>query len=331
MTAVAGPDLSVDLAPRNPRELRLSNPIIAASGCFGYGEEYAGVIDVQRLGAFVSKGITPERRKGNPMPRIIESPAGMLNAIGLQNPGIHGFVKKYPPLWQAWTVPAIVNISAEAVEDYAMMAAMLDEQPGIAAIEINVSCPNIARGGYCFGWDPEMSAEVTRAVRAVTTLPIIVKLSPGAADIVSVAAAVEDAGADAISLINTLVGMAIDVRGRKPLLANHTGGLSGPAIKPIAVRMVYQAAAAVRIPIIGMGGIMNLGDALEFFLAGASAIQIGTAIFVDPGLPIRLVDDLAAWLAEEGFSSVDQIVGIANDGFRLGERHVLSAWEAAGA
>jgi dihydroorotate dehydrogenase (NAD+) catalytic subunit len=328
---VAGPDLSVDLAPRNPRELRLSNPIIAASGCFGYGEEYAGVIDVQRLGAFVSKGITPERRKGNPMPRIIESPAGMLNAIGLQNPGIHGFVKKYPPLWQAWTVPAIVNISAEAVEDYAMMAAMLDEQPGIAAIEINVSCPNIARGGYCFGWDPEMSAEVTRAVRAVTTLPIIVKLSPGAADIVSVAAAVEDAGADAISLINTLVGMAIDVRGRKPLLANHTGGLSGPAIKPIAVRMVYQAAAAVRIPIIGMGGIMNLGDALEFFLAGASAIQIGTAIFVDPGLPIRLVDDLAAWLAEEGFSSVDQIVGIANDGFRLGERHVLSAWEAAGA
>jgi dihydroorotate dehydrogenase (NAD+) catalytic subunit len=331
MTAVAGPDLSVDLAPRNPRELRLSNPIIAASGCFGYGEEYAGVIDVQRLGAFVSKGITPERRKGNPMPRIIESPAGMLNAIGLQNPGIHGFVKKYPPLWQAWTVPAIVNISAEAVEDYAMMAAMLDEQPGIAAIEINVSCPNIARGGYCFGWDPEMSAEVTRAVRAVTTLPIIVKLSPGAADIVSVAAAVEDAGADAISLINTLVGMAIDVRGRKPLLANHTGGLSGPAIKPIAVRMVYQAAAAVRIPIIGMGGIMNLGDALEFFLAGASAIQIGTAIFVDPGLPIRLVDDLAAWLDEEGFSSVDQIVGTANDGFRLGERHVLSAWEAAGA
>ncbi len=331
MTAVAGPDLSVDLAPRNPRELRLSNPIIAASGCFGYGEEYAGVIDVQRLGAFVSKGITPERRKGNPMPRIIESPAGMLNAIGLQNPGIHGFVKKYPPLWQAWTVPAIVNISAEAVEDYAMMAAMLDEQPGIAAIEINVSCPNIARGGYCFGWDPEMSADVTRAVRAVTTLPIIVKLSPGAADIVSVAAAVEDAGADAISLINTLVGMAIDVRGRKPLLANHTGGLSGPAIKPIAVRMVFQVAAAVRIPVIGMGGIMNLGDALEFFLAGASAIQIGTAIFVDPGLPVRLIDELAAWLDEEGFSSVDQIVGIANEGFRLGERHMLSAWEAAGA
>ena len=330
MTAVAAPDISVDLAPRNPRELRLQNPVIAASGCFGYGEEYAGVIDVQRLGAFVSKGITPERRSGNPMPRIVESPAGMLNAIGLQNPGIHGFVKKYPRLWDTWSVPAIVNISAEAVEDYAMMAAILDEQPGIAAIEINVSCPNIARGGYCFGWDPDMSGDVTRAVRAVTTLPLIVKLSPGAADIVSVALAVEEAGADAISLINTLVGMTIDVRARKPLLANHTGGVSGPAIKPIAVRMVYQTAAAVRVPVIGMGGIMGLGDALEFFLAGASAIQIGTAIFVDPGLPIRLIDELSRWLDEEGFASLDQIVGIANEGFRLGERRVLTAWEETG-
>jgi dihydroorotate dehydrogenase (NAD+) catalytic subunit len=331
MTAVAAPDLTVDLAPHNPRELRLRNPIIAASGCFGYGEEYASVIDVQRLGAFVSKGITPERRGGNAMPRIVETPAGMLNAIGLQNPGIRGFVKKYPALWADWTVPAIVNISAEAVEDYAMMAAILDEQPGIAAIEVNVSCPNIARGGYCFGWDPDMSAEVTRAVRGVTTLPLIVKLSPGAADIVAVAVAVEEAGADAIALINTLVGMAIDVRARKPLLANHTGGLSGPAVKPIAVRMVYQAAAAVRVPLIGMGGIMGLGDALEFFLAGASAIQIGTGIFVDPGLPIRLIDDLSRWLEDEGFASVDQIVGIANEGFRLGERHVLTAWEATGA
>jgi dihydroorotate dehydrogenase (NAD+) catalytic subunit len=331
VTAVASPDLSVDLAPSNARELRLRNPVIAASGCFGYGEEYAGVIDVQRLGAFVSKGITPERRSGNPMPRIVESPAGMLNAIGLQNPGIRGFIKKYPKLWESWAVPAIVNISAESVEDYAMMAAVLDEHPGIAAIEINVSCPNIARGGYCFGWDPGMSADVTRAVREATTLPLIVKLSPGAADIVSVATAVEDAGADAISLINTLVGMAIDVRGRKPLLANHTGGLSGPAVKPIAVRMVYQVAAAVRVPVIGMGGIMGLNDALEFFLAGASAVQIGTAIFVDPGLPIRLVDELGSWLEQEGFASLDQIVGIANEGFRLGERHVLSAWEAAGA
>jgi dihydroorotate dehydrogenase (NAD+) catalytic subunit len=331
MTALAPPNLSVDLAPRNPRELRLRNPVIAASGCFGYGEEYAGIIDVQRLGAFVSKGITPRRRRGNPMPRIVESPAGMLNAIGLQNPGIHGFVQKYPALWDSWTVPAIVNISAELVEDYAMMASILDEQPGIAAIEVNVSCPNVARGGYCFGWDPEMSADVTRAVRNATTLPVIVKLSPGAADITSVAVAVEEAGADAVSLINTLVGMAIDVRGRKPMLANITGGVSGPAIKPIALRMVYQVAAAVGVPIIGMGGIMGLDDALEFLLAGASAIQVGTAIFVDPGLPTRLIDELALWLEREGFTSLEQVVGIANEGFRLGERNVLTPWEAAGA
>lgn len=330
MTSAIRPNLSVDLAPRNPRELRLRNPIIPASGCFGYGEEYAGVIDVQRLGAFVSKGITPERRAGNPMPRIVESPAGMLNAIGLQNPGIRGFVKKYPAKWESWTVPAIVNISAESTEDYAMMAAVLDEAPGIAALEVNVSCPNIARGGYCFGWDPEMSADVTRAVRNATTLPIMVKLSPGAADVVAVAQAVEEAGADAISLINTLVGMAIDVKRRKPLLANHTGGLSGPAVKPVAVRMVYQVAAAVRVPVVGMGGIMSLNDALEFFLAGASAIQVGTGIFVDPGLPIRLIDELEAWLANEGFSTVEQIVGIANEGFRLGDARVLTAWEAAG-
>lgn len=331
MSSVNNDMLSVDLAPRNPRELRLRNPIIAASGCFGYGQEYAGVLDVQRLGAFVSKGITPERRAGNPMPRIVETPAGMLNAIGLQNPGINGFIRKYPSLWSSWSVPAIVNISAERVGDYAMMAAKLDEQPGIAAIEVNVSCPNIARGGYCFGWDAGMSAEVTRAVRDVTTLPMMVKLSPGASDIVSVAQAVEAAGADSISLINTLVGMSIDVRGRRPVLANHTGGLSGPAVKPVAVRMVYQVAAAVRVPVVGMGGIMGLGDALEFFLAGASAVQIGTGIFVDPGLPIRLIDELADWLKREGFASLEQIVGIANEGFRLGNRHAVAGWELAGA
>jgi dihydroorotate dehydrogenase (NAD+) catalytic subunit len=327
---VTPPDLSVDIAPGNPRELRLRNPIIAASGCFGYGEEYAAVIDVQRLGAFVSKGITPERRSGNPMPRIVETPAGMLNAIGLQNPGIRGFIKKYPPMWEQWTVPGIVNISAVTVEDYANMAAALDEQPGIAALEVNVSCPNIERGGYCFGWDPEMSAEVTRAVRASTSLPIMVKLSPGAADVVAVAMAVEEAGADAISLINTLVGMSIDVRRRMPILANQTGGLSGPAIKPIAVRMVYQVAGAVNVPVVGMGGIMTLADALEFFLAGASAVQVGTAIFVDPGLLMRLIDELAEWLEDEGFASVRQIVGIANEGFRQRETHALSAWELTG-
>ena len=304
--------LAVDLAPNNPRELMLANPVIAASGCFGYGQEYSTTIDVQRLGAFVSKGITPRARDGNAMPRITETPGGMLNAIGLQNPGIDGFIKKYPKLWSNWQVPAIVNICAERVEDYAMMAALLDEQPGIAGIEVNVSCPNIAQGGYCFGWDAQMSADVTAAVRAVTTLPVIVKLSPGAVDVVSVALAVERAGADAISLINTLVGMAIDPWTRKPVLANLTGGLSGPAIKPIALRMVYQVAAAVRIPVIGMGGIMSLNDALEFFFAGADAIQVGTAIFSHPGLLIRLIDDLQEWMVRQGISSLMEIVGAAH-------------------
>ena len=304
--------LGVDLAPSNPRELRLANPVIAASGCFGYGQEYSTTIDVQRLGAFVSKGITPRQRPGNQMPRITETPAGMLNAIGLQNPGIHGFIKKYPKIWSHWRVPAIVNISAERVEDYAMMATLLDEQPGIAGIEVNVSCPNIGQGGFCFGWDAQMSADVTAAVRAVTTLPVIVKLSPGALDIVSVALAVEDAGADAISLINTLVGMAIDPRTRKPVLANVTGGLSGPAIKPIALRMVYQVSAAVRVPVIGMGGIMSLNDALEFFFAGADAIQVGTAIFSHPEILIRLIDELDEWMAREGVASLRDIVGAAH-------------------
>jgi dihydroorotate dehydrogenase (NAD+) catalytic subunit len=238
----------------------------------------------------------------------------MLNAIGLQNPGIHGFIKKYPRLWDSWEVPAIVNISAEIVDDYAMMARLLDEQPGIAAIEVNVSCPNIAAGGYCFGWDAEMSAEVTRAVRAATTLPVIVKLSPGAVDIAGVALAVEEAGADAVSLINTLVGMTIDVRRRRPVLANLTGGLSGPAIKPIAVRMVYQVAQAVRLPVIGMGGIVTLDDALEFFFAGASAVQIGTAIFAQPGVLIRLIDDLDGWMERQGVTSLGEIVGAALPG-----------------
>jgi dihydroorotate dehydrogenase (NAD+) catalytic subunit len=331
-SSTAASSLAVDLAPRNPRELRLANPVIAASGCFGYGLEYANVMDVQRLGAFVSKGITPKPRSGNAMPRITETPAGMLNAIGLQNPGIRGFCRKYPKIWETWTVPAIVNISAEAVEDYAMMATMLDEQPGIAGIELNVSCPNVARGGYCFGWDAAMSAEVTRAVRAATTLPLIVKLSPGAIDVAEVALAVEEAGADAVSLINTLVGMAIDVERRQPILANLTGGLSGPAIKPIALRMVYQVAGAVRIPVIGMGGITNLEDALEFIMAGATAIQVGTAIFVRPSALTRLIDDLADWLAEQGIRSLAEIVGVAHPVFpgRGEEELELSEMVAAG-
>lgn len=309
-------DMSVDLAPGNPRELVLRNPVIPASGCFGYGLEYGGIVDVQRLGAFVSKGVTPRPRSGNPMPRITETPAGMLNAIGLQNPGISGFLKKYPRIWERWEVPAIVNISAETVEDFAMMARRLDEAPGIAGIEVNISCPNIAAGGYNFGWDPKMSADVTRAVRQATTLPVIVKLSPGAVEVAAVAAAVEDAGADAVSLINTLVGMTIDTRTRRPVLANMTGGLSGPAVKPVAVRMVHQVASTVAIPVIGIGGIALLNDALEFFMAGASAVQVGTAIFSQPSVLTGLVDDLETWMRTNSVSRLNEIVGCANPGFR---------------
>jgi len=321
------PSIGVDLAPNNPRELRLANPVIPASGCFGYGQEYQHLIDVQRLGAFVSKGITPKPRHGNPMPRIAETPAGMLNAIGLQNPGIQGFIKKYPPIWSNWRVPAIVNISAETVEDFAMMARLLDETPGIAGIEVNISCPNINAGGFCFGWDADMSAEVTRAVRQATTLPIMVKLSPGALDVVEVAQAVEEAGADSISLINTLVGMAIDVRRRKPVIANGTGGLSGPAVKPVAVRMVYQVAGAVSIPVVGLGGIASLNDALEFFMAGASAIQVGTAVFVQPNILMDLIDQLPVWLEAQGCGTLDEIIGAANP--RFSSRVIYPVDEAA--
>lgn len=304
-------DLSVDLAPSNPRELQLKNPLIAASGCFGYGTEYRSVIDVERLGAFVSKGITPEPRRGNPMPRIVETPSGMLNAIGLQNPGIKGFIKKYPALWDDLQVPAIVNISAETTADFAEMARLLDDVPNIAGIEVNISCPNINAGGFCFGWDADMSAEVTRAVRAATTLPIIIKLSPGATDVAAIALAVQEAGADAVSLINTLVGMAIDVRKRKPVIANRTGGLSGPAVKPVALRMVYQVASVVHIPVVGLGGIMSLNDALEFFMAGASAIQVGTGFFAEPTQIVNIVDELNHWLDREGCASLSEIVGVA--------------------
>lgn len=308
--------LQVDLAPKNPRELVLRNPVIPASGCFGYGQEYSHVIDVQRLGAFCSKGITMNHRNGNPMPRITETPAGMLNAIGLQNPGIDGFIKKYPPIWEKWDVPAIVNFSADTVEDFAIMARKLDDVPGVAGLEVNISCPNIHAGGFCFGWDARMSADVAKAVREATTLPIIVKLSPGAVDIAEIAAAVAEQGVDAISLINTLVGMSIDPVTRTSRIANMTGGLSGPAVKPVAVRQTFQVAQAVDIPIIGLGGIMGLDDALEFFMAGATAVQMGTAIFSHPAAPIRLIDDLQTWLDAQGCTSIMDIVGVANPRFK---------------
>ncbi|HET8626539.1 MAG TPA: dihydroorotate dehydrogenase [Thermomicrobiales bacterium] len=307
-------DLSVDLAPQNPRELRLRNPIIAASGCFGYGVEYAGLFDVQRLGALVSKGVTYRPRRGTKMPRLAETPAGLLNAIGLQNPGIKAVLAKYPPTWARWDVPVLVNLAGDTVEEFAEMAAMLEETPGVAGVELNVSCPNVAAGGMFFGCDPYLAGEVTAAVRAATTLPVIVKLTPNVTDIVAIAREVVAAGADALSLINTLLGMAIDVRRRRPVLGNVTGGLSGPAVKPVALRMVYQVAAAVDVPVIGLGGIAGLDDALEFFLAGATAIQVGTATFADPGAMLGIVDGLAAWLVREGYGAVREIVGLANEG-----------------
>jgi dihydroorotate dehydrogenase (NAD+) catalytic subunit len=319
------PDVSVDLAPGNARELWLRNPVIPASGCFGYGQEFAGAIDVQRLGAFVSKGITPSPRSGNPMLRIAETPSGMLNAIGLQNPGISKFIRKYPPIWETWEVPAIVNISAESVQDFEMMARRLDDVPGVAAIEVNISCPNINAGGFCFGWDPRMSAEVTSAVRAATTLPMIVKLSPGAVDVVEIALAVQEAGADAISLINTLVGMSIDIDRRAPVIANVTGGLSGPAIRPIALRMVWQVAGAVTVPVVGIGGIARIADAIEFFMAGASAIQVGTAAFAQPKVLMELVDGLPVWLEAHGHARISDIVGVANPRYRALHQQRLAA------
>ncbi len=313
-TAAHTVDLGMDLAPRNPHGLALRNPVIAASGCFGYGTEYAGVFDVQRLGAIVSKGVTYRPRRGAAMPRLAETPAGMLNAIGLQNPGIRAVAAKYPPIWSRWEVPVIVNLAGDTVEEFAEMAALLEETPGVAGIELNVSCPNVRAGGMFFGCDPGLAAEVTAAVRDATTLPLIVKLTPNVTDIVPVARAVADAGADALSLINTLLGMAIDVRRRRPVLGNVTGGLSGPAVKPVALRMVYQVAAAVDVPVIGLGGITGLHDALEFFMAGAAAVQVGTGTFADPGAMLRIIDELAAWLAREGYRSVGEIVGLANDG-----------------
>jgi len=309
-------DLSVELAPNNLKQgLRLANPVMVASGCFGWGTEYAGVIDIQRLGAIVAKGTTLRPRRGNPMPRLAETPAGMLNAIGLQNIGIHRVISEKAPVWATWSVPVLVNVAGDDVDEFCQCARLLDGVPGVAGIELNVSCPNVRAGGAVFACDPHSAAEVTSAVRRSTTLPLMVKLSPNVGDIVAIALAVEEAGADALSLINTLVAMKIDVHRRRPYLGNVTGGLSGPAIRPVAVRMVYQVAQAVRIPIVGLGGIATTEDALEFLMAGATAIQVGTALFVDPTTPLRILDGLARFTESEGISSLAELTGAANARF----------------
>lgn len=298
------PDLSVRLGP-----LMLRNPVMAASGCCGFGQELAEWIPLSALGALVVKGTTLRPRRGNPPPRVWETPAGMLNAIGLQNDGVEDLVGRKLPWLREQDVPIIVNIAGETVGEFAELARILDRAPGVAALELNVSCPNVRAGGMQFGVCATGVAEVTSAVREATRLPVITKLSPNVTDIVEMARAAVEAGADALSLINTLLGMAIDPETRRPRLANITGGLSGPAVRPVAVRMVWQVARAVHVPIIGLGGISRAEHALEFIIAGASAVCIGTGLFADPQCPIAVVDGLRDYMARHGLECLDELRG----------------------
>ncbi len=289
--------------------LRLKNPFIAASGTFGYGIEYEGLLDLSVLGGFVSKGLYLEPRDGCATPRIAETPSGLLNAIGLQGVGVRSFVKDVLPRLASCGTAVFVNVCGDTVPEYAEVSRILDGAPGVAGLEINISCPNVKQGGMAFGGDPKMTHEVVAAVRQVTRLPVVPKLSPNVADITLFARVCEEAGADALSCINTLLGLAVDVEKRRPKLAFGTGGLSGPAIRPVAVRMAWQAARAVKIPVIGIGGITSAEDALEFLIAGCRAVQVGTANFVDPGLYARLISDLQAYLGRHGLTSVDEVIG----------------------
>ena len=304
------PEHGVDLEVEAARGLRLKNPVLTASGTFGQGLEYAEIIDVSRLGAIVNKGTTRDPRPGNPQYRIAETPAGILNSIGLENPGALEVARSYGPKWAKLRVPVIVNVAGYSVDDYVFVVETLASTPGVVAFELNISCPNV-KGGMLFGCDPLLAAEVTRAVRETTDMPIIVKLTPNAPDVVAVARAVEEAGADALTAINTVLGMRIDVQRRRPILGTGSGGLSGPAIRPIAVHITYQVAQAVTIPIIGAGGITSANDALEFLLAGAAAVQVGTATFADPTAPIRVIEGLAAYVRAKGLGSIRDIIGAA--------------------
>jgi dihydroorotate dehydrogenase (NAD+) catalytic subunit len=289
--------------------LRLANPLIAASGCFGYGTEYGDVIDLSSLGAVAVKGLFLTEREGHPPPRIVETPAGMLNAIGLQGIGVHRFIAEKMPELRARGAVVIVNICGTTIQEYVELARILSDVEGVAALELNISCPNIKEGGITFGCSVHGTADVVRSVRAATRLPIIPKLTPNVTDISSIARAAEEAGADAVSLVNTFLAMAIDVETRRPRLSNIVGGLSGPAIRPIAVRMVYECRHAVRIPIIGMGGIQTAADVLEFMIAGASAVQVGTANFSDPMIWPKLVDGLRAYLERHNLRTIAELTG----------------------
>src|SRR2546425_1516451 len=304
------PESGVDLSVEAARGLRLKNPVMTASGTFGQGVEYAELIDVSRLGAIVNKGTTPNPRPGNPQYRIAETPSGILNSIGVENPGAVEVARRYGRAWAELGVPVIVNVAGYSVEDYVYVVHEMTGTPGVVAYELNVSCPNV-RGGMLFGCDPDLAADVTRAVKAETDLPVIVKLTPNAPDVVAVARACEEAGADALTAINTVLGMRIDTERRRPMLGTGSGGLSGPAIRPIAVHITYQVAQAVSIPVIGAGGVASAQDALEFLMAGASSVQVGTATFADPLAPLRVIEGLAAYVRERGLGSIREVIGAA--------------------
>jgi dihydroorotate dehydrogenase (NAD+) catalytic subunit len=304
-------NLSVQLAPRNPKGLLLANPVMTASGTFGYGTEYEQLFDIQRLGAIICKGTTLAPREGNPQPRIVETASGVLNSIGLQNIGVDALIAEKAPIWAGWRVPVIVNIAGETIDDYARVAERLDGVAGISGLELNISCPNIRAGGAEFGANPDTAAAVTAVIKKATSLPVLVKLTPNTGDIVAVAAAVVKAGADAISLINTLKGMAIDIKTRRPILGNIYGGLSGPAIKSVALHMVYQVAGAVDVPVIGCGGISTAGDAIEFILAGASAVQVGTANLTSPRAALDVLEGIERFMQEEEIGDITELIGAA--------------------
>jgi dihydroorotate dehydrogenase (NAD+) catalytic subunit len=304
-------NLQVEL-PGRKRGLTLANPIMTASGTFSFGLNESHAFDIQQLGAIVTKTVTLRARSGSPQPRTAEAPAGMLNAIGLQNPGVDAVVREMAPRWEQWRIPVIVSILGSTVAEYRQVAERLDGVPGVDGIEVNISSPNAKRGGMEFGQDPDTAGAVTDAVVNATSLPVIVKLTPNVTDIVAVARTVVDAGADALCLINTLQAMAIDSRTRAPLIASTFAGLSGPAIKPVALRLVYQVSKALGVPIIGCGGVTTGTDAVEFLLAGASAVQVGTASFANPRAPIDVLDGVRQYMAEHGIDNAGQLVGMAH-------------------
>jgi dihydroorotate dehydrogenase (NAD+) catalytic subunit len=297
-------DLTVNIGGRV-----LQNPVMTASGTFGYAREFQSLVDLERLGAIIVKGLSLAPAKGNPPPRIVETACGMLNAIGLENVGLEAFIQEKLPFLRTLKTPVLANIYGTTLEAYAELAARLDDIEAVAGIEVNISCPNVKEGGVAFGADPDMAHQVIQAVRRRYGRLLMVKLSPNVTDITVIARSVEAAGADAVSLINTLTGMAVDIRTRRPRLANITGGLSGPAIKPIALRMVWQVARSIRLPVIGIGGILTAADALEFIIAGATAVQVGTASFVNPRASMEIVDGIAAYLRENNIATVRELVG----------------------